>query len=68
MIRRFTGIAALPAFAVAAPALAHTGHVAEQAGHSHYVGIAAVAAVSVIAGVMVARGVVARRRKAALNG
>jgi hypothetical protein len=68
MIRPFAHALALPLLVFAAPALAHTGHVAEEAGHSHFLGIWALAAVGVIAVAAFARTRVARRREAALNG
>jgi hypothetical protein len=68
MLRHLAHAAALSLAAFAVPALAHTGHVAEEAGHSHVLGIGALAAAGVIAIVAVLRHVLARRRKAALNG
>ena len=68
MVRQFAQAAALPLVAFAAPALAHTGHVAAESGHSHFLGIGALAAAGVIAIVAVLRTVLAHRRKAALNG
>ena len=59
--------AALPLLAFSAPALAHSGHVAEQAGHSHYLGLAALGAASIVALVAIVRGVARRRRRVALN-
>ena len=67
MIARFAHAAAL-SLAFAAPALAHTGHVAEEAGHSHFLAIGSIAAAGLIAVVAVARYLRVRRRKAALNG
>ena len=67
MIARIAHAVALSTvFAV--PALAHTGHLAEEAGHSHYLGIGAIAAAGIIAVVAIARRLLVRRRKAALNG
>ena len=68
MIRPFAHTVALPLLVFAAPALAHTGHVAEEAGHSHFLGIGAFAAAVVIAVVAFARTRVAHRRKGVLNG
>ena len=68
MIRPFAHPVALPLLVFAAPALAHTGHVAEEAGHSHFLGIGAFAAAVVIAVVAFTRTRVAHRRKGVLNG
>jgi hypothetical protein len=68
MIRPYAHALALPLLVFAAPALAHTGHVAENAGHSHFLGVGALAAVVVIAVVALARTRVMRRRKGVLNG
>lgn len=67
MIRPFAH-SALPLFSFDAPALAHTGHVAEEAGHSHFLGIAALSAAVLIAVAAFSRTRLARRRKAAPNG
>jgi hypothetical protein len=63
-VRRMKPFAALPLLALSAPALAHSGHLAEQAGHSHYLGLAALGAACVVAVVAIARGVARRRRVA----
>lgn len=49
---------ALPAglFLVPAPAFAHVGHLGELAGHSHWVGVAAVAGAAAVAGLVALRG------------
>jgi len=52
---------ALPALFAAAPALAHPGHVAEQAGHAHWLALAALAAAVAIAAVGVGRAAIRRR-------
>jgi hypothetical protein len=59
-------LAALPVLLVAAPAFAHPGHVAEAAGHSHFLALGAFAAALGIAAYAVARSVF-RRRKAVLS-
>ena len=51
-------LAALPVLLLAAPAFAHPGHVAEAAGHSHFLALGIVA-------YAIARSI--RRRKAALS-
>ncbi len=57
-------LTALPALVFAAPALAHPGHVAEQAGHSHWLALAAGGvAVAIVAGGLVWRSL--RRRRLA---
>ena len=60
-------LAALPLAVLAAPALAHPGHVAEAAGHSHFVALAAFGAALGVACFALARRSY-RRRKAALGG
>lgn len=59
-------LAALPAFLIAAPASADPGHLAEQAGHSHWLALAALGGALVV--VVVIAGGRIRRRKAALHG
>ncbi len=64
MNQRFSLPAALPFAALATPALAHTGHLAEEAGHSHWLALAALAAAIAIGAIgIVSRA--ARRRRAA---
>jgi hydrogenase/urease accessory protein HupE len=58
-------LAALPVLLLAAPAFAHPGHVAEAAGHSHFLALGAFAAALGIVAYAVARSI--RRRKAALS-
>jgi hypothetical protein len=60
-------LAALPVLLLAAPAFPHPGHVAEAAGHSHFVALAAFGAAVCVAVFAVARRSY-RRRKAALGG
>lgn len=52
---------ALPALFAAVPALAHTGHLAEEAGHSHWLALAALAAAVALAAVGVGRAAIRRR-------
>ena len=54
----------LPFVVLASPAFAHPGHVAEAAGHSHLLGLAAIGAALAIVAFAGARSVF-RRRKAA---
>ena len=58
-------LAALPLVLLAAPAFAHPGHVAEAAGHSHFLALGAFAAALGIVAYAIARSI--RRRKAALS-
>ncbi len=58
-------LAALPVLLLAAPAFAHPGHVAEAAGHSHFLALGASAAALGIVACAIARSI--RRRKAALS-
>ncbi len=58
-------LAALPVLLLAAPAFAHPGHVAEAAGHSHFLALGAFAAAAGIVAYAIARSF--RRRKAALS-
>ena len=60
-MQRVTGLALALA---ASPAFAHPGHVAEAAGHSHLLGLAAIGAALGIVAFVAARSVL-RRRKAA---
>ena len=60
-------LAALPLLLVAAPASADPGHLAEQAGHSHWIALAALGGALVVAVAAIARLKI-RRRKAALHG
>jgi hypothetical protein len=55
-------LVALPALVLAAPALAHPGHVAGSGGHSHWLALAALAAAVAIAAVGIARIALRRRR------
>jgi hypothetical protein len=56
-------LVAIPLVALSAPALAHPGHVATEAGHNHYVAIAATIAAVAIVVVGVARAILRRRRR-----
>lgn len=49
---------------VAAPASAHVGHVGELAGHSHWIGIGAIAAAAALAAIIAA----AKKRDNAQDG
>ncbi len=53
---------ALPALAFSTPALAHTGHIGESAGHSHWLVIAALAVAGAVGWTALARGASRRRR------
>jgi len=48
-----------------APAFAHAGHLGELAGHSHWVGAAAVAGAALVAGIIALKD---RKRKKAEDG
>ena len=52
----------LPALVLAAPAFAHPGHLAGEAGHSHWLALAALAAAVAIAAVGLFRVALRRRR------
>ena len=58
-------LAALPFVVAAAPALAHPVHVAESAGHSHWLALAALAGALGVGTFGIARAFL--RRRAALN-
>jgi hypothetical protein len=55
-------IPALLPLLLASTAFAHPGHVAGEAGHSHWLALAALAAAVGVAGLGIARRIVARRR------
>ena len=48
-----------------APALAHSGHIAQEAGHNHTVALAATLLASAIAMFGIARALIRRRRRLA---
>ena len=48
---------------IATPALAHPGHIAEQAGHAHWVAIGATLTAAAIIVMALVRAVAARRRR-----
>lgn len=58
-------LSTLPLLAVSAPALAHPGHVAEQAGHSHWLAVGLVLAAAGVATFAIGRAVLRRRRRIA---
>jgi membrane protein implicated in regulation of membrane protease activity len=55
-------LAALPLIVFAVPALAHPGHVAEAAGHSHFLALAAFAGAAGVAALGIVRRLARRRR------
>lgn len=56
-MHRFTkGLAALIALFLPTSAFAHGGHLGELAGHSHWIGVAALAGAAAIAAVIAAKG------------
>ncbi len=55
--------AALPLLALAAPALAHPSHVAESAGHSHWLALAALAAAIGVAAFGIGRALLRRPQR-----
>ena len=65
-VRPMQRLAALPVLLLATPAFAHPGHVAEAAGHSHFLALGAFAAALGIVAYAIARSVI-RRRKAVLS-
>ncbi len=67
MNTRLQQLATLPAFLLAAPALAHPGHMTEAAGHSHWLGLAALGGALFVA-ILAFAGYRIRRRRAALHG
>ena len=60
-------LAALPLVALSTAAFAHPSHVAEQAGHSHWIALAAAMAAVAIAVIGIARGFSRRRRSRPAN-
>ena len=58
-------IAAFPLIAFAAPALAHPGHLVAEAGHSHWIALAATLAAVAVVVLGIARAMARRRRPAA---
>jgi membrane protein YdbS with pleckstrin-like domain len=63
-----TRFLAVPFVLAAAPALAHPGHIAGQAGHSHYVALAAVVLAVIVAGVRITDAVIRWRRRRIAHG
>ena len=63
-----TRILPLSLIALAGPALAHPGHIATEAGHSHAIAVVAIAAAAMIAAGAVARALVRRKRRRAVHG
>ena len=63
-----TRILPLALIALAGPALAHPGHIATEAGHSHTIAVLAIVAAAMIAAGAVARALVRRRRRRAAHG
>ncbi len=51
----------------ATPALAHGGHVAEAAGHDHWLALAAVSAAAVLLAIVLRDELKTRRKKASLS-
>jgi hypothetical protein len=58
-----TRLLSLPFITLAGPALAHPGHIATEAGHNHWVAVAATAMALGIVGGGVVRAIVRRRRR-----
>ena len=58
----------LSLIALASPALAHPGHIATEAGHSHAVAVIAAGAAALIAACAIARALIRRRRRHAAHG
>jgi hypothetical protein len=64
-MHRFTrGLAASTALFLPTSAFAHGGHLGELAGHSHWIGVAALAGAAAIAAVIASKG----RKKDAADG
>jgi hypothetical protein len=63
-----TRFPAVPFALVAAPAFAHPGHLAEQAGHNHYVALAATILAAAVASAGIARAVIRWRRRRIAHG
>jgi hypothetical protein len=55
----------LPFLLLAAPAVAHPGHLTEHAGHSHFLALAAIAAAVFIGVISIVRAFARRRRQTA---
>lgn len=64
MHRFMTGLAASTALFLPTGAFAHGGHLGELAGHSHWIGVAALAGAAAIAAVIASKG----RKKDAAEG
>jgi hypothetical protein len=62
-----TRLVALPLLALATPALAHPGHLAESAGHTHWLALASFGAAAAIAVIGILCVAMRRRRDAAAN-
>jgi hypothetical protein len=60
-----TRLVALPFLALATPAFAHPGHLAESAGHTHWLALAAFGGAVAIAVIGILRVAVRRRRETA---
>lgn len=67
MTRSIARFLAVPfaASAMSVPVLAHPGHVAEQAGHTHWLALAAAGLAVAIVALGVARALIRRRRRLA---
>ena len=63
-----TRLLPLSLIALAGTALAHPGHIAAEAGHSHAIAIVAIVAAAMITAGAVARALVRRRRRHAAHG
>jgi hypothetical protein len=59
---------AVPFAALAAPALAHPGHLAESAGHTHWIALAAFGGASAIVVIGIARAALRRKRERTASG
>ena len=63
-----TRILSLSLIALASPALAHPGHIATEAGHSHAVAAVAIVAAALIAAGAAARALIRRKRRRPAHG
>ena len=63
-----TRLLSLPLIALSAPALAHPGHIAAEAGHNHYVALGATVSAAAIVVIGIARASIRRRRRQAAHG
>lgn len=67
MLTRFFGTGAAAVLLAPGAALAHGGHLGELAGHSHWIGVAALAGAALIGGLVAAKSKKARDKNDAAD-